>query len=79
MVPDVLSQGADLIISIIIDSDLFPWICSLQEVATDELWLQPKYFVDCSEWVFSILDGLVCCANLKGGLFGFGPEDKKLC
>ena len=43
---DALSQCADLITIIMVDSDLLLQIHSLQEVATGELWLQLKYFTD---------------------------------
>ena len=39
IIPDTLSQYADLVTIIVVDSDLLLWICNLQDVAMDELWL----------------------------------------
>ena len=44
MVPDTLSQCNDLVMSIIVNSDLLLQIHSSQEVATGKLWLQLKQF-----------------------------------
>ena len=54
VVPDSLSQCADLVTSFIVDSDLLPRICSLQEATMGELWLQLKQFADHRECGFCI-------------------------
>ena len=46
MIPDALLQHAGLVISVTVNSNLMPCICSLQEAAIGELYLRVKQFSD---------------------------------
>ena len=54
MVSDTLSLYADLVMSVIVGSDLLPQIQSLQEAAMGMLCLQLKQFTDCKEHRFCV-------------------------
>ena len=77
MVPDTLSQHADLVTRVTVNSDLIPWIRSSQEAATGDLGLQSKSFSDHEERGFCVWDGLACHAHPKGGYTIFIPEDEE--
>ena len=49
VIPDALFQRAELIMSIIVDSDLLPQIRNIQEPATGEIQLQLKQFAEYEE------------------------------
>ena len=61
------------------DSVLFLQICSLQEVATGELWLQLKQLTDHREHGFCVLDGFIYHEYPPVGYTIIIPKDEELC
>ena len=54
MVQDALPRRAGLVMSVTVNSDLLPQICSSQEAAIGKLWLRLKLFADYGESGFCV-------------------------
>ena len=77
LVADTLSQLADLVTSIVVDSKLLRKVCGYQKATAGQLQLWLKHLEDHGGFGFCILDSFVCRACSKKGYTIVIPKDKE--